>query len=456
MRRFNRFTLLSSAAFALLPALASAQTATNLAALRGLAPFGQLLTTPAGKAALKANYAVTGAIQTGTAHQKLLLTFPAQQQQALADAFITAANAADLADGLGSTLGAAYTAKASYASAKATPTSISPAMATLIGYTIALTESDSSTAKYFYADGTLDGSAMSSPAAYPLLLGGSISVFDRAYPHPQAAGKAACPAKKNPSGDSRPFETLKTLTVYTDPDYFGAQHSNINYLCGPTDNEEKSPAFPSGHTTYGYTESLLLALIVPERYTQLLTRGAEYGNDRIVLGAHYAMDVIAGRTLAEYDLAHLLANDPSYVGQTLLTHGEKPVAVPSVADFPAALAAATADVRAALGPDIATAPDTGRFANTAKNEAFFESTLTYGLPNVYPAHVEDVLKLAPEAGYLLTTAFPGLSLTQADNILTATEAPGGGFLDNGSEFGVYSRLDLFKAALKVEALKASR
>jgi hypothetical protein len=54
--------------------------------------------------------------------------------------------------------------------------------------------------------------------------------------------------------------------------------------------------------------------------------------------------------------------------------------------------------------------------------------------------------LAPEAGYLLTVAFPYLTLAEADAILTETEGPGGGFLDNGSAFGVYSRLDLYKAA----------
>jgi hypothetical protein len=60
--------------------------------------------------------------------------------------------------------------------------------------------------------------------------------------------------------------------------------------------------------------------------------------------------------------------------------------------------------------------------------------------------LEDVATIAPEAGYLLTAAFPKLSLAQADRILTATEGPGGGFLDNGSAFGLYSRLDLFRAA----------
>jgi hypothetical protein len=59
---------------------------------------------------------------------------------------------------------------------------------------------------------------------------------------------------------------------------------------------------------------------------------------------------------------------------------------------------------------------------------------------------EDIGKIAPEAGYLLTAAFPSLTLEQADEILTETEGPGGGFLDDGSPFGAYSRLDLYTAA----------
>ena len=81
--------------------------------------------------------------------------------------------------------------------------------------------------------------------------------------------------------------------------------------------------------------------------------------------------------------------------------------------------------------------------------AFTAATQTYGLPVVYPetaGKLEDVGTLAPEAGYLLTVAFPNLSLEEADRILTETEGPGGGFLDDGSAFGVYSRLDLYAAA----------
>lgn len=63
----------------------------------------------------------------------------------------------------------------------------------------------------------------------------------------------------------------------------------MDWLRGPKQNLTDSPSYPSGHTTYGYTESLLLALLVPERYQQMVARGAEYGNNRIVVGAHYAM-----------------------------------------------------------------------------------------------------------------------------------------------------------------------
>lgn len=83
------------------------------------------------------------------------------------------------------------------------------------------------------------------------------------------------------------------------------------------------------------------------------------------------------------------------------------------------------------------------------NEAFYNATQTYGLPVVYPENVgklEDVGALAPEAGHLLTAAFPALTLEQANRILTETEGPGGGFLDDGSAFGVYSRLNLYAAA----------
>jgi len=99
--------------------------------------------------------------------------------------------------------------------------------------------------------------------------------------------------------------------------------------------------------------------------------------------------------------------------------------------------------------------DISRFSDSASNEAFYEAAQTYGLPVVYQntsGVVEDVGKVAPEAGYLLTAAFSYLPLAQANEILTLTEGPGGGFLDNGSAFGLYSRPNLYTAAKKAASV----
>jgi hypothetical protein len=103
--------------------------------------------------------------------------------------------------------------------------------------------------------------------------------------------------------------------------------------------------------------------------------------------------------------------------------------------------------------------DTGRFNAPAMNEAFYATTQTYGLPIVHPEiadKVEDVGALAPEAGNLLTAAFPKLSLEEANRILTETEGPGGGFFDDGSAFGIYSRLNLYAAAGRAAALSRAK
>lgn len=394
-------------ALALSACPAAAQTEADLRALQGLAPVAALDKTDTGKAALAANLAVTGAIQDGTSHQPTLLPFPEQQQQALRDAFITGENAYGLSDGLGSALGAAYQAATGYTRADDGKTTIapniSPAVARLIAYGNATSRADSNLGKYFFANGTSDGKAPVSAAALAILteIGGTPDMFGRAYGRPAGGSDA------DRYGNSRPFQTLPHLLTFEGADFFGVASGNIAWLRGPAQNLTNSPSYPSGHTTYGYMESLLLALLVPQRYPQMVVRAAEYGSNRITIGAHYAMDVLAGRTLATHDLAQLLANKPGYVG---VQRGKL-----EVDDFRKALADARADVTKALedhcGKPIAacSSDDRSRFADAARNDAFHASTQTYGLPVVFAetaGQTEDVGKLAPEAGYLLTAAFP--------------------------------------------------
>jgi membrane-associated phospholipid phosphatase len=450
---FNAVKVGLMAGCVLAPLHAAAQSATNLAVLKGLAPVSVLSNSPTGQAALAANFTVTGGIQTGAIRQPTLLPFAEQQQQALKDAFITGGNIADLADGLGTTLGSAYLARAHYTDREHF-SSISQAVADLIAYTNATTQSDSRAGKYFFANATTDGKIPVSEAAAAILkeIGGTPDIFGRGYGRP--AGSLGADAY----GNSRPFQTEPSTAPIIGPDYFNVPSDNMVYNQGPIMNLVDSPSFPSGHTTYGYMGSLVLAVLVPDRYQQMIARGAEYGNDRILMGAHYAMDVLGGRTLATYDLAHLLANDPAYVGRSLRK-------LPVISDYQAALKAARTDVAAALQSacgntiEVCAREDTGRFSDPAVNEAFYAVTQTYGLPVVYPKNAgtpEDVGKLAPEAGYLLTTAFPSLTLEQADQILTETEGPGGGFLDDGSAFGVYSRLNLYAAADRAKQLAAGK
>ncbi len=441
--------LVAMALMAIAPLAGVAQPASTLTALQGLAPVSRLPNTAAGRAALAANYAVTGAIQTGSLKQPTLLPFAEQQQLALRDAFITGFNAAELADALGSTLGAAYQAKAQYDGPNHY-TNISPGMAALIAYAAETTGADSNSGKYFFSNETTNGKKPVSAEAAAILAGdnGVADVFGLAY------GRTAGSPGADPYGNSRPFQTEPSLLSIAGPDYFGTPSDSMAYLRGPAQDLTESPSYPSGHTTYGTTESLLLAILVPERYLQAVTRAAEYGNNRIIIGAHYAMDVIGGRTLAMYDLAQLLANNPNYVGQP-----KRSAAV--ITDFQAALQTARSEISAALQSgcgntiEICAAEDTSRFRDSAANEAFFQSTLTYGLGIVYEHTantIENVGTIAPEAGYLLTAAFPFLTLARADDILTATEGPGGGFLDDGSAFGLYSRLDLYAAGKKAASL----
>ena len=137
-------------------------------------------TARSGKAALASNYTVTGGIQTGAIRQPTLLPFAEQQQQALRDAFITDGNLAQLADGLGTTLGAAYQARAHYLDRERF-TSVPKSVAEVIAYANSTSGSDSNAGKYFFANGTTDGKKPVSDEAMAIFkdVGGAPDPFGR-------------------------------------------------------------------------------------------------------------------------------------------------------------------------------------------------------------------------------------------------------------------------------------
>jgi acid phosphatase (class A) len=68
-------------------------------------------------------------------------------------------------------------------------------------------------------------------------------------------------------------------------------------------------SYPSGHSLRGWTISLLLAQIAPERAEKIFSRGWDYCNSRVIVGAHWQSDVDNSRTAASIGFCALQNND---------------------------------------------------------------------------------------------------------------------------------------------------
>jgi acid phosphatase (class A) len=73
----------------------------------------------------------------------------------------------------------------------------------------------------------------------------------------------------------------------------------------PLLKKKTSGAYPSGHTTVGTLMALVLADMVPELRGAVMARAAEYADNRMVAGMHYASDLDAGKRAATAILAVL-------------------------------------------------------------------------------------------------------------------------------------------------------
>lgn len=94
---------------------------------------------------------------------------------------------------------------------------------------------------------------------------------------------------------TRPFISMKVAT------------------CTPQDETtlKSNGSYPSGHTTIGWTYALLLAELRPDRQNEIIQRGYEYGQSRVVCNMHWQSDVDAGRVIAAAQFARLQA-DPQF------------------------------------------------------------------------------------------------------------------------------------------------
>ncbi|WP_417288449.1 acid phosphatase [Corynebacterium variabile] len=187
-----------------------------------------------------------------------------------------------------------------------------------------------------------------------------------------------------------------------------------------------SASFPSGHTNQAVLVTTLLATIVPELAPQLLARGSDAGESRVVMGVHYPLDVIGGRMTGIAAAADRW-NDPkmrdalTQAGNELRKELEWRTGEP-LARTIAAQATYRTDADAAR-----TYADQG----------------TYGLARVYGDAPMVVPQAAPD---LLINRFPGLSYAQRAAVIRATALPAGSPLDDQGPDGSWQRINLAAAS----------
>ncbi|WEF28367.1 phosphatase PAP2 family protein [Klebsiella aerogenes] len=185
-------------------------------------------------------------------------------------------------------------------------------------------------------------------------------------------------------------------------------------------------SFPSGHTNTGYTDALLMAEMIPERFDALVTRGARYGYSRIVLGVHYPLDVMGSRMVAQRNVAHYL-NDPKY--RVLFNDARD-------------------QLRAALekecGTSLAECAKTSGKDDPYRDPAmrdFYRFTMTYDLPQQKGAQTH--LQVPEGAEVLLEAALPQLSVAQRRALMVNTALPAGYPLSgNTADQQFWQRLNL--------------
>jgi uncharacterized protein YjdB len=194
-------------------------------------------------------------------------------------------------------------------------------------------------------------------------------------------------------------------------------------------------SFPSGHTYNGYYYGVLMATLLPELAPQFLARAAEFGDNRIVIGFHYPLDVMGGRMVATRVLQQRWA-DTRY--RNLLLE-------------------ASAELQAVLGDrcnqlgysSIQLCHDilnTTVYKSTEAAVKYYTEKLTYGIPRLDSTNYPVVLPDGAED--LLLTAFPDRSADERRQILIQTAIPSGYALDKsylGSAGDSYQRLNLAAA-----------
>ncbi len=152
------------------------------------------------------------------------------------------------------------------------------------------------------ADANVDGNgvpmAFAEAFGYDITQDGTPEIYKLVVGMREDAGDLSTRAAKDHYMRTRPFAYFNEMT------------------CNPRQQEELSTngSYPSGHTAIGWATALVLAEINPDRQNEILKRGFEMGESRVICGYHFQSDVDAARIVAAGVVARLHA-DPGFQAQ---------------------------------------------------------------------------------------------------------------------------------------------
>lgn len=205
-------------------------------------------------------------------------------------------------------------------------------------------------------------------------------------------------------------------------------------------------AFPSGHTTTAYQAGITLATLVPELAPELLARASEAGNDRIVLGVHYPLDIMGGRIDGEAALAARWSDAAFRTSVLEPARAELVAYLQSACGGTIAACAATekAYTDDPYGGKAIPGGTAQRVTDRASAVKVYTERLTYGFSPVSSTTLP--AEVPAGASNLLLSAFPTLTDAQRTSVLAQTEIASGFPLDTtATADGSWQRLNLAAA-----------
>lgn len=191
--------------------------------------------------------------------------------------------------------------------------------------------------------------------------------------------------------------------------------------------------FISGHSAEAFRDAVAMAYLVPQRYQEMLARGLELGENRIIAGMHSPLDVMGGRIQGTAVVAYNL-NKSDYA--TL-----KSTAYQQTQSWLQSYVGVTDENALLTYARTATAED-DRFTDYTTTKSNAVRRLTFDFTQINDTSASAVVPKGAEV--LLETRQPYLTAEQRRVVLKTTALPSGyPLLDDAEGWG---RLNLFAAA----------